>query len=93
MLMTELTTTAITFTIAGLFGFLSLLVTTVFLWKVYERGGRTDLTAAARALREARPRRLPGTGDRLPSLARPRPPTRSPAAPPTEAEQHADRAT
>jgi hypothetical protein len=91
--MTELTTTAITFMVAGLFGFLSLLVTTVFLWKVYKRGGRNDLIAAARALREARPRRLPGTGDRLPSLARPWPPTRSPATPPTDSEQLADRAT
>ena len=65
--MTELTTTAIAFMVAGLFGFLSLLVTTVFLWKVYKRGGRTDLTAAARALREARPRRLPSARDRPPS--------------------------
>ncbi len=44
----------------SLFSFLSLLATLVFLWKVYKRGGRSDLTAAARALHEARRLRPPG---------------------------------
>jgi hypothetical protein len=52
--MTELTTTVVGVTATSLIGFLSLLITLVFLWKVYKRGGRHDLTAAARALRDAR---------------------------------------
>jgi hypothetical protein len=56
MSMTEMAT-VIAVVATGLFGFLSLLVTVVFLWKVYKHGGRGDLTAAARALRESRPQR------------------------------------
>ncbi|OXM59761.1 hypothetical protein [Amycolatopsis vastitatis] len=54
----------------SLFSFLSLLATLVFLWKVYQHGGRNDLTAAARALHEARrhqplARERQRTGDQL----------------------------
>jgi hypothetical protein len=66
--MTELTTTVMAVAATGLFGFLSLLVIVVFLWKVYKRGGRGDLTAAARALRESRPQR------RFALARRPQPP-------------------
>jgi hypothetical protein len=41
---------------AGQFGFLSLLAILTFLWKVYDRGGRADLSAASRAIRDARQR-------------------------------------
>lgn len=54
--MTELTTVTALLLAAALIGFLSLLATLVFLWKVYKHGGRRDLTAAAQALRDARPR-------------------------------------
>jgi hypothetical protein len=64
----ELTTTT-AIAIASLTGFLSLLATLVFLWKVYKRGGRQDLTAAGRALRDARTYRLPNSGT---PLTRPR---------------------
>jgi len=64
--MIDVTTTAIVVAATSGFGFLSLLARLVFLWKVYKRGGRYDLTAAARALREARPRRLP-----LPTVQKP----------------------
>jgi len=35
---------------------IALISVLVFLWKVYDRGGRTDLAAAARAVRDARQR-------------------------------------
>jgi hypothetical protein len=44
--------------IGSVFGFLSLLAILVFLWKVYDRGGRADLNAASRAIRDARQRQL-----------------------------------
>lgn len=62
--MIELTTTAIVVMGTSLIGFLSLVAVLVFLWKVYKRGGRQDLTAAARALRDARPARLLGAVNR-----------------------------
>lgn len=74
--MTELTTTAVVVMATSLIGFLSLLITLVFLWKVYKRGGRQDLTAAARALRDARPHRLLGTATRLTRPTQPQPSTR-----------------
>lgn len=57
--MGEVTTTAIVVMTTIGCGFLSLLATLVFLWKVYKRGGRHDLTAAARALRETRRLAIP----------------------------------
>lgn len=62
--MIELTTTALVVMGTSLIGFLSLVAVLVFLWKVYKRGGRQDLTAAAHALRDARPSRLLGAVDR-----------------------------
>ncbi|QXV63554.1 hypothetical protein CVV72_41060 (plasmid) [Amycolatopsis sp. TNS106] len=56
--MSEVTTAAIVVVTTSGCGLLSLLATLVFLWKVYKRGGRQDLTAAASALRRARPRRV-----------------------------------
>ena len=53
----ELTTAAVVLA-AGLIGVLGLTITLVFLWKVYDRGGRDDLQAAARALRDARQHHL-----------------------------------
>jgi hypothetical protein len=38
-------------TVATLAGVVSLALILRFLWRVYERGGRSDLTAAAKALR------------------------------------------
>jgi len=85
--MTELTTTAVVVMATSLIGFLSLLAVLVFLWKVYKRGGRHDLTAAARALRDARPHRLPSAAARLtpPPRRRSRAPTTT-AATSTEPE-------
>ncbi len=54
--MTELATVTALLLVTALIGFLRLLATLVFLWKVYKRGGRRDLTAAAQTLREARHR-------------------------------------
>ncbi len=54
--MTELATVTAPLLVAALIGFLSRLARLVFLWKVYKRGGRRDLTAAAQALQDARPR-------------------------------------
>lgn len=89
--MTELTTTAVVVMATSLIGFLSLLITLVFLWKVYKRGGRHDLTAAARALRDTRSHRLPGTAARLTPPARRRRQTRTSATvTPTMPEQHSD---
>lgn len=79
--MTELTTTAVVVMATSLIGFLSLLITLVFLWKVYKRGGRHDLTAAARALRDARPLRLPRSAARPTPPARQRAPTQPSADP------------
>ncbi|WP_410595493.1 hypothetical protein [Amycolatopsis sp. lyj-23] len=49
----NVTTTAIVVAATCALGVLRLLLTLLFLWKVYTRGGRQDLTAAARALRDA----------------------------------------
>ncbi|RJQ87483.1 hypothetical protein [Amycolatopsis panacis] len=61
--MIELAT--ITTVATSLFAFLSLMATLVFLWKVYNRGGPDHLKAAARALRDSRPHRLPGISSGL----------------------------
>ncbi|UMP07238.1 hypothetical protein [Amycolatopsis sp. EV170708-02-1] len=52
--MIEVTTAAIAVAATSGCGLLGLLATLVFLWKIYKRGGRQDLAAAARALRDAR---------------------------------------
>ncbi|MET8854496.1 hypothetical protein [Amycolatopsis sp. NPDC004625] len=74
--MTVMTTVIVT---TSLFSFLSLLATLVFLWKVYKHGGRGDLTAAARALRDVRRRwpSAPRTDDQA-RLTRSRPRSRTP---------------
>lgn len=73
-------TTAFMALAASLIGVLSLSVTLLFLWKVYKRGGRKDLQAAARALRDARPHRLADIAAGLGSLKR----QPEPQAPPVE---------
>lgn len=79
--MIEPTTTAIVVLGTSLIGLLSLIAVLVFLWKVYKRGGRRDLTAAARALHDARPARLLGVVDRQASRRGRR---TAPAAPPAQ---------
>lgn len=54
--MTELATATALVLATALVGFFSLVATLVFLWKVYKHGGHHDLTAAAKALRDARHR-------------------------------------
>jgi hypothetical protein len=46
------TTIVVAITVAALAGLLSLALILWFLWRVYERGGRCDLAAAAKALRQ-----------------------------------------
>jgi hypothetical protein len=46
------TTIVVAITVAALAGLLSLALILWFLWRVYERGGRSDLAAAAKALRQ-----------------------------------------
>jgi hypothetical protein len=55
--MTELTTATALVLATAMVGFLSLVATLLFLWKVYKHGGRNDLTAAAKALQDALHRR------------------------------------
>lgn len=45
-------TIVIAITVAALAGLVSLSLILWFLWQVYERGGRSDLAAAAKALRQ-----------------------------------------
>jgi uncharacterized membrane protein len=45
------TTIVVAITVAALAGLVSLALILWFLWRVYERGGRSDLVAAAKALR------------------------------------------
>src|SRR5258707_523873 len=60
--------------IGSVSGFLSLLAILGFLWKVYDRGGRADLSAASRATRDVRPCQLvPVTCRRLRPPRAPRP--------------------
>jgi hypothetical protein len=40
--------------VSSAFGLVSLWLVLRFLWRVYDKGGASDLTAAARALRDAR---------------------------------------
>jgi len=47
-------TISVVFAVGSVCALIALISVLVFLWKVYDRGGRTDLTAAARAVRDAR---------------------------------------
>jgi len=47
---------SVAFAVGSVCTLIALISVLVFLWKVYDRGGGTDLAAAARAVRDARER-------------------------------------
>ncbi|MDQ3150801.1 MAG: hypothetical protein M3R63_03450 [Actinomycetota bacterium] len=45
---------SVAFAVGSVCALIALISVLVFLWKIYDRGGRTDLAVAARAVRDAR---------------------------------------